>query len=337
VNVAGSFGHDLADIVADHSPAFGELFKTLEHDYYTFTHVCNVSLYTVIIARGVGALSPTDLAALASAALLHDIGKRHIPQRILNKAEKLTDEEWALLMEHPTTGFRDLASRDDLTWAQLMVVYQHHERLDGTGYPAGLEANEIHPWARICAVADVFDAMTCHRPYRKAAGSKVACEHLKQRAGTAFDAEAVKYWTSQVGAAYDATRRQFSARGIRGRFLRQGGTTADEIQRHAALSAVLLPVLRRSHHLPTARPGRNGAHPAFPRHLRSIARRRQSDPQRSTLSRATTRHHPQRPAPPLRRSRLVPSPRPARYAIGCRFSKPTPTPKTPPLGALSVS
>ena len=201
VNVAGSFGHDLADIVADHSPAFGELFKTLEHDYYTFTHVCNVSLYTVIIARGVGALSPTDLAALASAALLHDIGKRHIPQRILNKAEKLTDEEWALLMEHPTTGFRDLASRDDLTWAQLMVVYQHHERLDGTGYPAGLEANEIHPWARICAVADVFDAMTCHRPYRKAAGSKVACEHLKQRAGTAFDAEAVKYWTSQVGTA----------------------------------------------------------------------------------------------------------------------------------------
>jgi tricorn protease len=96
---------------------------------------------------------------------------------------------------------RNVASRDDLTWAQLMVVYQHHERLDGTGYPAGLEANEIHPWARLCAVADVFDAMTCHRPYRKAAGSKVACEHLKQRAGTAFDAEAVKYWTSQVGAA----------------------------------------------------------------------------------------------------------------------------------------
>jgi len=201
VNVAGSFGRELADMVANHSPAFAEVCKTLEHDYYTFTHVCNVSLYSVIIARGLGTSDLLELAALASAALLHDIGKRHIPQQVLNKAEKLTDDEWALLMEHPTTGFRDLASRDDLTWSQLMVVYQHHERLDGSGYPTGVNAAEIHPWAQLCAVADVFDAMTCHRPYRKAAGSKVACEHLKKRAGTWFDAEAVKYWTSQVETA----------------------------------------------------------------------------------------------------------------------------------------
>jgi HD-GYP domain-containing protein (c-di-GMP phosphodiesterase class II) len=79
-----------------------------------------------------------------------------------------------------------------------MVVYQHHERLNGTGYPTGVTDSEIHPWAKMCAVVDVFDAMTCHRPYRKALGSKVACEHLKQREGTWFDPAAVQCWISLV-------------------------------------------------------------------------------------------------------------------------------------------
>ncbi len=198
VQVASNFGSDLANIVADQSPAFGELFKTLEHDYYTFTHVCNVSVYLVMLAKGLGTSAAADLAALATAGLLHDLGKRNVPQQILNKSGKLTDEEWAQIMDHPTSGFRELSERGDLSWNQLMVVYQHHERLDGTGYPTGVSGDEIHPWARLCSVVDVFDAMTCHRPYRKSAGSKAACEHLRQRAGTWFDREAVSWWTSQV-------------------------------------------------------------------------------------------------------------------------------------------
>jgi HD-GYP domain-containing protein (c-di-GMP phosphodiesterase class II) len=198
VSVANNFGTDLANIVANQSPAFGELFKTLEHDYYTFTHVCNVSVYLVMLAKGLGTSATADLAALATAGLLHDLGKRYVPQNILNKSGKLTDEEWAQLMEHPTTGFRELSERGDLSWAQLMVVYQHHERLDGSGYPTGVSGDEIHPWAKLCGVVDVFDAMTCHRPYRKAASSKATCEQLTKRAGTWFDDEAVKWWTSQV-------------------------------------------------------------------------------------------------------------------------------------------
>ncbi len=198
VNVANNFGGDLANIVADQSPAFGELFKTLEHDYYTFTHVCNVSVYLVMLAKGLGTSATADLAALATAGLLHDLGKRYVPQQVLNKSGKLTDEEWAQIAEHPTTGFRELSERGDLSWPQLMVVYQHHERLDGTGYPTGVSGDEIHPWAKLCSVVDVFDAMTCHRPYRKAAGSKAACEHLRQRAGAWFDSDAVNWWTSQV-------------------------------------------------------------------------------------------------------------------------------------------
>jgi HD-GYP domain-containing protein (c-di-GMP phosphodiesterase class II) len=154
-----------------------------------------------MLAQGMGTTAINDLAAMATAGLLHDIGKRHIPQHVLNKTGKLTDEEWALIMEHPTTGFRELSERNDLSWAQLMVAYQHHERLDGSGYPTGVGGDEIHPWAKLCAVVDVFDAMTCHRPYRKAAGSKAASEHLRQRAGSWFDQEAVKWWTSQVEGA----------------------------------------------------------------------------------------------------------------------------------------
>ena len=198
VDVAANFGRELADMVAQQSPAFGELVKTLEHDYYTFTHVCNVSVYCVMLARGLGMSHAGELAQLCAAGLLHDIGKRFIPQQVLNKPGKLTDEEWALIMEHPTTGFKELSTRDDLTWAQLMVVYQHHERLDGTGYPTGASTDEIHKWAQICSVVDVYDAMTCHRPYRRAAGSKAACEHLKQQSGKWFNAEAVAWWTQQV-------------------------------------------------------------------------------------------------------------------------------------------
>jgi HD-GYP domain-containing protein (c-di-GMP phosphodiesterase class II) len=97
-----------------------------------------------------------------------------------------------------TTGFRELAGRGDMSRPQLMVVFQQHEKLNGTGYPTGITDTEIHPWAKLCAVADVFDAMTCHRPYRKAVGAKAACDHLKQRSCAWFDPAAVQCWTSLV-------------------------------------------------------------------------------------------------------------------------------------------
>jgi HD-GYP domain-containing protein (c-di-GMP phosphodiesterase class II) len=151
-----------------------------------------------VLANLLGTTDATALGEIAAAALLHDIGKRHIPAHILNKPGKLTDDEWELIREHPTTGFREVATREDLTWAQLMVIYQHHERLDGSGYPCGLPSEEIHPWAKICAVADVFDALTCHRPYRGPMPRKEVCEYLEKHAGVWFDAEAVACWTSHV-------------------------------------------------------------------------------------------------------------------------------------------
>lgn len=198
VDAAEQFGAHVAGILAERSLQFTELFSTLAHDYYTFTHVCNVSVYCTLIGQLLGLRDLTELGALASAALLHDIGKRHIPRHVLNKPGKLTDAEWQLVRQHPTHGFRELAGRKDLQWSQLMVAYQHHERLDGQGYPCGLAGDEIAPWAKICAVADVFDALTCQRPYRRPLSLAEACEHLERFAGQRFDPQAVAAWCSHV-------------------------------------------------------------------------------------------------------------------------------------------
>jgi HD-GYP domain-containing protein (c-di-GMP phosphodiesterase class II) len=199
VNVASPFGGSLATMVAEQSLPFRELFATLEHDYNTFTHVCNVSVYGTMLAIQLGTCTDAvTLGELATGGLLHDIGKRHIPLHVLNKPGKLNDEEWELIRQHPTSGYRELATRADLTWGQLMMVYQHHERLDGSGYPSGISAAEIHPWARICCVVDVFDAMTSHRPYRRPMPTAQACDFLNKYAGVWFDAEAVACWTSHV-------------------------------------------------------------------------------------------------------------------------------------------
>jgi HD-GYP domain-containing protein (c-di-GMP phosphodiesterase class II) len=201
VQVASDFGHDLATVLADQAPAFPELFKTLEHDYYTFTHACNVSTYCAMLAIRLELCSRAEVAELATGALLHDIGKRHIPPHVLQKAGKLTDAEWELVQAHPITGFRELQARGDMSWGQLMMVYQHHERLDGSGYPAGLLADEIHPWAQICAVADVFDAMSCARPYRRAVPMNQICEHFTKHVGARYHAGAVECLTAQLLAS----------------------------------------------------------------------------------------------------------------------------------------
>ena len=173
-----------------------DIFFLMTHDYYSYTHVTNVSTYSLALARGMGLSDKQELTELVAGALLHDIGKRHLPPGLLNKNGKLTDPEFALMKRHPQKGFEELCLRSDLTWGQLMMVYQHHERLDGKGYPVQIGSDEIHPWAKICAVADVFDAITSARPYRKPVPVDAAIEFFERRAGVAFDAEVVKCLTS---------------------------------------------------------------------------------------------------------------------------------------------
>lgn len=190
----GELGHHVVDLICREDAIASELCGVMYHDYHTFTHSANVSYYCVMLAKESGITSPEELRQVATGALLHDLGKLEIPEAILTKPGKLTDEEFAVIQMHPTTGFRRLCRREDLSLAQLMMVYQHHERLDGTGYPVRASGSEIHPWARICAVADIFEALTSNRPYRAGMSMEAAFQIMDRQSGTALDEEIYQKW-----------------------------------------------------------------------------------------------------------------------------------------------
>jgi HD-GYP domain-containing protein (c-di-GMP phosphodiesterase class II) len=169
-----------------------QLFSLMVHDYCTYTHANNVSSYCVLIAWEQGLRSESELSAIAAGGLLLDIGKRHLPASLLNKARRWTQKESADIRRHPHLGFDDLCRSKEVSFGQLMMVYQHHERLDGSGYPVEIGGEEIDPWARICAVADVYDAMTAERSYQKGKSKAETLQYLEQHAGVLFDGEAVR-------------------------------------------------------------------------------------------------------------------------------------------------
>jgi putative nucleotidyltransferase with HDIG domain len=201
VSVAEQFGAQMADVLCDRPRTLRGIFDLMLHDYSTFTHSANVATYCIGLAQGLGISDRTHLAQVVTGALLHDIGKRKIPKRVLNKPKSLSPPDREVIQRHPQIGFEELSRDRNLTWSQLMMVYQHHERLDGRGYPVGIVEGEIDPWAKICAVADVFDALTCDRPYRKALPVQEACTFLEQRVGTSFDREIVRCLTTMMQPA----------------------------------------------------------------------------------------------------------------------------------------
>jgi HD-GYP domain-containing protein (c-di-GMP phosphodiesterase class II) len=178
--------------------AAAELFQILRHDFDTFSHVVNVASYCVLLARELGVRDAGELEKVTVGGLLHDIGKRCIPHAVLAKRGPLTPAERELVQRHPQQGYEDLLGRDDLEVGQLLMTYQHHERMDGKGYPVQITGREMHPWARMCAVCDVFEALTGERPYRKAMTLETALAFLREHAGTHFDAEMVACWISAI-------------------------------------------------------------------------------------------------------------------------------------------
>lgn len=159
-------------------------------DSYTYGHSKKLSKYAVYIAEAIG-YSSKDIERIRTAALLHDIGKIGIADNILNKPGYLTPEDFEPIKAHPDKGVSILKNVDSLKDC-LPAVRHHHERYDGTGYPAGLKGDDIPLDARILAVADTYDAMTSRRPYRQLQASKEqAIEELQRCAGTQFDPKIV--------------------------------------------------------------------------------------------------------------------------------------------------
>jgi HD-GYP domain-containing protein (c-di-GMP phosphodiesterase class II) len=145
------------------------------------------------------------MTALGVGLLLHDIGKLAIPVEILRKTGPLTDDEWTTMREHPTLGV-NILKRDGISPLSRAVVRSHHERWSGGGYPDQRAGDDIHQFARIAAVADVFDALTSDRYYRKAMPLSEACTFIEQRSGSDFDPEVVDVFKSFVAPYPPGTR-----------------------------------------------------------------------------------------------------------------------------------
>jgi len=159
-------------------------------DPYTAGHQERVSHIATKIAEKLN-LPKEKIESIKIASFLHDIGKMVVPSEVLNKAGKLTENEFSLIKEHSKAGYDILKSADVLhTIAE--IVYQHHERLDGSGYPRGLKNGEIMLEARIIAVSDVFEAMTSHRPYRPKFSLEDALKELKEKSGILYDKDCVE-------------------------------------------------------------------------------------------------------------------------------------------------
>lgn len=159
-------------------------------DPYTKGHSESVALYATLIGRHAG-LTEEEIEKLQLAAYLHDVGKIMIDRRLLTKPEKLNATESEVIRRHPEIGSRMLSSLN-IEQEVIKAVLHHHERWDGSGYPARLFAYEIPFFSRILAVADAFDAITTNRPYRKAMEIKDAFFELEKNSGQQFDPEMVR-------------------------------------------------------------------------------------------------------------------------------------------------
>lgn len=198
VSLSQRVGCQIRAIVQNHALLPQDLYTIARHDASTFAHVTNVAGYATLLAVGLGISDSATLEEIAVGGMLHDIGKRFVPPKVLSKPGKLTAEEWVTIQGHPSAGFKDLRLRSEVTRPQLMMVYQHHERVDGTGYPVQILGDEIHPWAKLLAVVDVFDALTGSRPYRKPMTRDEAVSLLQNNAGSHFDEEMVRCWATQI-------------------------------------------------------------------------------------------------------------------------------------------
>lgn len=168
------------------------LSKAAEHrDPETGQHLIRMANYSRLIARELG-LSEEQQELILEAAPMHDIGKVATPDAILLKQGKLTDDEFAVMKQHAATGYNILADSDSiLIRAAAIMALSHHEKFDGGGYPRGLKGDAIPLYGRIVAVADVFDALTSARPYKKAWSLGDASQFLRDNAGSHFDPECV--------------------------------------------------------------------------------------------------------------------------------------------------
>ncbi|USG66778.1 HD-GYP domain-containing protein [Brevibacillus ruminantium] len=187
----------VADELKGKHSAMNLLADACAFDHYIFAHSFNVMLYSTALALK-SDFGEKEVLEIGIGAMLHDIGKMSIPDTILKKPGRLTDEEFVVMKRHTEIGFEMLRRQEDIPLLAAHCAFQHHERLDGTGYPRRLKGDEIHPYAKLMAVCDVFDALTTHRVYRPPMLPHDAMELLYTGADILYDKEYVERFRDTI-------------------------------------------------------------------------------------------------------------------------------------------
>jgi putative nucleotidyltransferase with HDIG domain len=196
--IARTMVDGLAEAVAENRTALLALTTLKNYDNYTFTHMVNVSILTMGQARALGIDGPL-LREFGLAALMHDIGKVRTPLEILNKPDKLTDAEFTIMKRHTVEGAEILRKTPDIPALAPVIAFEHHLRLDGTGYPDRVLRPTLNVGTMLCSVADVYDAMRSQRRYQKAFPSDRIIEVMKRNDGKQFDQHLVRRFTQLIG------------------------------------------------------------------------------------------------------------------------------------------
>jgi putative nucleotidyltransferase with HDIG domain len=188
----------LAQAVSANRTALIALTALKNYDNYTFTHMVNVSILTMSQARTLG-IEGATLRELGLGALMHDIGKVRTPTEILNKPDRLTDSELTVMRMHVVDGAEILRRTPEMPAVAPIIAFEHHLRLDGTGYPFGATRNGLNVGTMLCSIADVYDAMRSQRAYQQAFPSDRILEVMKSNDGHQFDQNLVRRFTQLLG------------------------------------------------------------------------------------------------------------------------------------------
>ncbi|WP_128656200.1 HD-GYP domain-containing protein [Paenibacillus sp. 598K] len=187
----------LLEEISNHQGAMLMLMNMGLVDHYLFQHSLNVCIYTSLLGMSDG-LSQEELITLGMGALLHDIGKTQISTDVLMKPGRLTEAEFAEMKTHAERGFKLLKDQPNLPLIVAHCAYQHHERLDGSGYPRGIKGNEIHDYAKWIGLVDSYDAMTTNRIYRSPMLPHQAIEGLYAGTGTLYEQRMVRMFRDKI-------------------------------------------------------------------------------------------------------------------------------------------
>lgn len=192
---------DVIDEIIKNNNILGRIRQLEKWDDYTFRHSLNVCMLSTMIGKWLS-YSQVEVKQLSLAGLFHDIGKLKISNDIINKPEALTEEEFEIIKKHPIYGYNILSDTIGISKNVTLGALQHHERIDGRGYPYGLKDDKIHEFARIIAICDIYDAMTSERVYKGKESPLLVAEYLNSESFASLDPEITQMFLNNISKFY---------------------------------------------------------------------------------------------------------------------------------------